>query len=167
MAAELFDSDADTARAMLAHAQGAARTAMAELRSLVRGILPPLLTDRGLGGALQALALDSPIPVDLDVQLTRWLASPLESAAYFTVAEAVTNAIKHSAAARITVTVTECGPSLLLRVVDDGHGGADPAQGTGLRGIARRLTAFDGKVRVTSPSGGPTTVEAELPWVRT
>ena len=165
MAEDMFDSDPAAARAMLADARAGAHTAMTELRALVRGIHPPLLADRGIGGALQALALSSPVPVDLDLRLDRRLAAPLESAAYFAVVEAMTNAVKHSGATRITLTVAELGGTLSLRVADDGRGGADPARGTGLRGIQRRLAAFDGSLRVSSPVGGPTVVEAELPCV--
>ncbi|OLB74485.1 MAG: hypothetical protein AUI14_23390 [Actinobacteria bacterium 13_2_20CM_2_71_6] len=163
MAEDIFDTDPDAARAMLGNARAGAYTAMTELRDLIRGIHPPLLADRGIGGALQALALGSPVPVDLDLRLERRLAPPVESAAYFTIVEAVTNAVKHSGAARITLTVVDLGSKLALRVVDDGRGGADPTQGTGLLGIERRLAAFDGSIRVTSPAGGPTVVEAELP----
>jgi signal transduction histidine kinase len=163
VAAELFDTDPDTARVMLAHARSAARTAMAELRSLVRGIQPPLLADRGLVGAVRALALDSPIPVVLELRWVRRLPAPVEAAAYFTVAEALANAIKHSGAGRIAISVGERDGGLLVRVVDDGCGGADPAGGTGLSGVARRLVVFDGRLRVTSPAGGPTVVEALLP----
>ena len=144
-------------------ARASAHVAMRELRDLVRGILPPLLADRGLAEALQALALDSPVPVDLKVELASRLAPPLEAAAYFTAVEALTNAIKHGAAEHITVSVASRDAVLALRVTDDGRGGADPSKGTGLRGIERRLAAFDGHVRVTSPAGGPTVVEAEAP----
>jgi signal transduction histidine kinase len=163
MAEDMFDSDPEAARAMLADARAGAHTAMTELRDLVRGMHPPLLADRGVGGALQALAMGSPVAVDLDVRLDRRLAPPVESAAYFTIVEGMTNAVKHSGAARITLAVTDLGDRLRLRVTDDGRGGADPARGTGLRGIERRLAAFDGSLRVTSPVGGPTVIEAELP----
>ncbi|MEV0715755.1 histidine kinase, partial [Asanoa sp. NPDC050611] len=163
MAEAMFDSDPDTARSMLADARAGARTAMSELRDLVRGIHPPLLADRGLPGAIQALALASSIPVDLDLRLDRRLPAPMESAAYFVLAEALANAIKHADADRITLSVTDLGSRLSLRLSDDGRGGADPARGTGLRGIERRLAAFDGTLRLTSPPGGPTVVEMELP----
>ncbi len=163
MAEDLFDADPAVARAMLADARAGARTAMGELRDLVRGIHPPLLADRGLPGAVQALALASPIPVDLDQRLPRRLAAPVESAAYFVVAEALTNAIKHSGAERIAIQLLDDGQRLRLCVRDDGRGGADPAGGTGLRGIERRLAAFDGTVQVSSPSGGPTEITMELP----
>jgi signal transduction histidine kinase len=163
MAEDMLDTDPATAGAMFADARAGAHLAMQELRDLVRGIHPPLLADRGLPGALQALALDCPIPIDLDVRLTRRLPAPVESAAYFTMAEALANAIKHSEADRITLTLLDLGNRLSVRVHDDGRGGADPSAGSGLRGIRRRLAAFDGSVRVTSPVGGPTLIEAELP----
>ncbi|MEJ3749331.1 sensor domain-containing protein [Actinomycetes bacterium KLBMP 9797] len=163
MAEDLFDTDPDTARAMLADARAGARTAMSELRDLVRGIHPPMLADRGLPGAVQALALASSIPVELDVRLDRRLSAPVESAAYFVLAEALANAIKHSRAGQVWLSVEDRGARLALRVRDDGRGGADPARGTGLRGIERRLAAFDGTVRVDSPAGGPTVIEMELP----
>jgi signal transduction histidine kinase len=163
MAEDLFDADPAVARTMLADARAGARTAMSELRDLVRGIHPPLLADRGLPGAVQALALASPIPVGLDQRLPRRLAAPVESAAYFVVAEALTNAIKHSGAERIAIQMLDDGQRLRLCVRDDGRGGADPAGGTGLRGIERRLAAFDGTVRVSSPAGGPTEIIMELP----
>lgn len=163
MAEDLFDQDPQAAKALIADARQGAHTAMTELRDLVRGIHPPLLADRGLGGALRSLALGSPVPVDLDIRLNRRLAPPLESAAYFTLVEAMTNAVKHSGATRIRLTVTDLGDRLSMRVEDDGRGGADPGRGTGLRGVERRLAAFDGTLQVTSPPGGPTIVEAELP----
>jgi Signal transduction histidine kinase len=163
MAEDLFDQDPQAAKALIADARQGAHTAMTELRDLVRGIHPPLLADRGIEGALRSLALGSAVPVDLDVRMERRLPPPLESAAYFTVVEAMTNAVKHSGATHITITVDDLGDRLSLRVEDNGRGGADMARGTGLRGVERRLAAFDGTIRVTSPAGGPTIVEAELP----
>ncbi|MGI5152820.1 sensor histidine kinase [Plantactinospora sp. CA-294935] len=136
---------------------------MSELRDLVRGIHPPMLADRGLAGAAESLAAASPVPVALDLRLGRRLGAPVESAAYFVLAEALANAIKHSGATRIEMSIVDEKAQLRLRVHDGGRGGADPALGTGLRGIERRLGAFDGSVTVTSPSGGPTLVEAVLP----
>jgi signal transduction histidine kinase len=163
IAEDLLDSDPAQARAILTEARAGAHLALTELRGLVRGIHPPLLAERGLAGALQAVVRASPVPVDLDARLDRRLAPPLESAAYFVLVEAVTNAVKHSGSARIRLTVDDRGSALLLRVADDGRGGADPLRGSGLRGIERRLAAFDGTLRVSSPAGGPTVVEAELP----
>ncbi|MFC6016732.1 sensor histidine kinase [Plantactinospora solaniradicis] len=163
MAEDMFDSDPGAARAMLADARAGAHSAMSELRDLVRGIHPPMLADRGLVGAAEALAMASPVPVDLDLRLGRRLSAPVESAAYFVLAEALANAIKHAVATRITMSIVDEEVRLRLRVRDDGRGGADGSLGTGLRGIARRLGAFDGTVTVTSPTGGPTEVEAVLP----
>ncbi|MGX7671539.1 sensor domain-containing protein [Plantactinospora sp. DSM 117369] len=163
MAEDMFDTDPVAAKAMLADARAGAQTAMSELRDLVRGIHPPMLADRGLAGAAEALAAASPVPVDLDLRLGRRLGAPVESAAYFVLAEALTNAIRHAGAGRIEMSIVDEETRLRLRVRDDGRGGADPAFGTGLRGIERRLGAFDGSVTVTSPPGGPTLVEAVLP----
>jgi signal transduction histidine kinase len=163
MAEELLDRDPAAARAALTEARTGAQTALAELRGVVRGIHPPLLADRGLGGALLALAHANPIPVDLDVRLDRRLPPPVESAAYFTLVEALTNAARHSRAGRIALSVEDAAGVLLLRVRDDGQGGADPLRGSGLRGIERRLAAFDGTLRLSSPPGGPTVLEARLP----
>ncbi|GGM70852.1 histidine kinase [Thermopolyspora flexuosa] len=165
MAEDLLDQDPQAAKALIADARQGAHTALTELRDLVRGIHPPLLADRGIEGALRSLAMSSAVPVDLDIRLDRRLAPPLESAAYFTMVEAMTNAVKHSGASRIIITVRDLGDRLVLRVEDDGRGGADPRRGSGLRGVERRLAAFDGTLRVTSPVGGPTIVEAELPCV--
>jgi len=165
MAEDLFDQDPQAAKALISDARQGAHTAMTELRDLVRGIHPPLLADRGIEGALRSLALGSAVPVDLDVRMERRLPPPLESAAYFTVVEAMTNAVKHSGATRITITVDDLGDRLSMRVADDGRGGASMERGSGLRGVERRLAAFDGTIRVTSPKGGPTVVEAELPCV--
>lgn len=163
VAQDLLPTDPDRAAALMVTARSQASTATTELRSLVRGIYPPVLADRGLVGALQALAMDCPLPVGLDVRLARRLSAPLESAAYFAVVEALTNAVKHSGAASIEVVASDEGDHLILRVTDDGRGGADPHHGTGLRGIEQRVAVFDGSVRVDSPTGGPTTVEIALP----
>jgi signal transduction histidine kinase len=103
------------------------------------------------------------VPVELEVRLDRRLAAPVESAAYFVIAESLTNAARHSEASRIQVTVVDSGPALGITVRDDGRGGADPSRGSGLRGIQRRLSAFDGSLRIDSPPGGPTVLRVELP----
>ena len=136
---------------------------MTELRDLVRGIHPPVLAERGLGGALDALAVRSPVPLQVQVRLARPLPAPLESALYFSAVELVTNAIRHSGASEIEVSVDERAERLVLRVTDDGRGGADPAAGSGLRGLRRRLAPFDGVLTVSSPAGAGTVVTAELP----
>jgi len=122
-----------------------------------------VLADRGLVGAVQALALATPLPIDVDADIPGRLAAPVESAAYFAVAEAIANVIKHSGAHQARVMLRHNGNLLQMTVEDDGRGGATPGAGTGLRGIERRLAAFDGTLRVTSPPGGPTSVTMELP----
>ncbi|MDQ2959111.1 MAG: sensor domain-containing protein [Actinomycetota bacterium] len=163
MAEQIIDTDPAAARQLLVEARATTGAALVELRDLVRGIHPPVLADRGLLGAVQALALASPIPVEVVAALPGRLAAPVESAAYFAVAEALTNVIKHGQARRVGVLLQHQGNLLLLQVVDDGIGGAQIDAGTGLRGIERRLAAFDGTLVVTSPAGGPTTVTMELP----
>jgi signal transduction histidine kinase len=167
MADELMDSDPDEARRLLAEARAVAGDALGDLRALVRGILPPVLADRGLAGAVEALVLASPVPVEMMMELPRErLPAPVESAAYFAVAEVITNMIKHSGARSCWVRASDANGLLSIVVGDDGGGGADPEKGSGLRGIERRLEAFDGTVQIASPSGGPTIVTMELPCAR-
>jgi signal transduction histidine kinase len=164
MADELLDSDPDQAHRLLVEARTAAGDALSDLRALVKGILPPVLADRGLGGAVQALVLASPIPVETTLELPdERLPAPVESAAYFAVAEAMTNVIKHSGAQAAWVRLRHEDGLLFMVVGDNGHGGADPHQGSGLQGIRHRLQAFDGTVEISSPSGGPTVVTMEVP----
>jgi signal transduction histidine kinase len=165
MAEQQLDDDPEGARALLTEARTASSAALSELRDLVRGIHPPVLADRGLVGAVQALALAAPMPITVRAEVVGRLPAPVESAAYFAVAEALTNVIKHSGATAATIALTYDGALLRASVDDDGEGGADPAQGTGLRGIERRLSAFDGTLTVESPPGGPTTVVMVLPCV--
>nr|WP_243088399.1 sensor domain-containing protein [Streptomyces sp. 891-h] len=154
--------DADPA--LVARAQDEARAVLAELRDLVRGIHPSVLTDRGLGAAVEALAESSALPVRVvDRTGARRPAEALEVAAYFAVAEALTNAAKHSGASYAAVTVRG-GEELTVEVRDDGRGGADPDRGTGLTGLADRLAVHGGRLRLSSPRGGPTVVRIELPW---
>ncbi|MDH6568996.1 signal transduction histidine kinase [Streptomyces sp. SAI-117] len=148
---------------LLERAQSAAEQALAELRTVSRSILPPVLADRGLAGALTGLAAQSAVPCTVDVEVPRRCAASVEATAYFVVAEALTNIAKHSGASGATVTVRAPGARLLLRVTDDGRGGADEHAGSGLSGIRRRVAAHDGTLRLTSPPGGPTILEAELP----
>ncbi|MGK5638047.1 sensor histidine kinase [Streptomyces sp. URMC 126] len=154
---------ADAARADLAAARADVTRALDELRHLVRGIHPPILTDRGLDGALAALFADHPLPVTADVHLPRRLAPALDAAAYFLIAEALTNTAKHAHATAATVTVrTRPDGTLNVTVTDDGRGGADP-DGPGISGLRRRIEALDGTLTLTSPTGGPTTLHAEFP----
>jgi signal transduction histidine kinase len=155
--------DPADAGAILDRAQDAAEQALAELRTVVRGILPPVLDDRGLAGALAGLAGSSGVPCLVDVDVSGRCAASVEATAYFVVAEALTNVAKHSQAASVTVTVRRERDRLLLRVHDDGRGGADESHGSGLTGIRRRVEAYDGQFMLTSPPGGPTTMLVELP----
>jgi signal transduction histidine kinase len=155
--------DPDAARALLTEARTTSSDALAELRDLVRGIHPPVLADRGLVGAVQALALAVPLEVEVRSAISGRLPAPVESAAYFAVAEALTNVAKHAGATHASVGLTHDADVLTLAVGDDGSGGADPAAGTGLHGIARRLSAFDGTLTIKSPTGGPTEVVMVLP----
>jgi signal transduction histidine kinase len=163
LAEQEFDRRPEAARQLVAEARASAGTALNELRHLVRGIHPPVLTERGLAGAVEALALASAVPVEVDVRLDGRLPPPLESALYFVIAEALANVARHSSASWAFVRLWPEDGRLRLMIRDDGHGGADPARGSGLRGIERRLAAFDGRLTVSSPAGGPTELFAELP----
>ena len=162
MAEEKLQTDPEGARVLLAEARSGAREALAELRDLARGIHPPILTDRGLGAAVDALAGSSPIPVTLSVDVPDRPSAAVETAAYFVVAEALANAIKHSDAARIDIRICRSDGILVAEVLDDGRGRADPA-GRGLTGLRQRVGALDGILRIESPAEGPTIVRAELP----
>jgi signal transduction histidine kinase len=154
--------DLDQARELVAVAHRGAKDALAELRSLVRGMHPPVL-DNGLPDALATLASDSPVPVALHADLPQRPSPAIETIAYFSVAELLANAAKHSRASRITVELVTSPRVLSIRVSDDGVGGADPARGSGLAGLADRLGTVDGWIDVVSPPGGPTRVAVELP----
>jgi signal transduction histidine kinase len=162
-AGQLLDDDPSAVRALLAEARESSAKALAELRDLVRGIHPPVLADRGLAEAVRALALDAPLRVHFTSQLPGRPPAPVESAAYFAVSELLANVSKHAQAAQAWVDLRHHGGMLRIGVTDDGGGGADPARGTGLRGIERRLAAFDGVLAVSSPPGGPTVVNLEIP----
>ena len=165
LAEEMFERDPATARQLLAEAREASSTALVELRHLVRGIHPPVLAERGLDGAVRALALNLRVPTSVDSDVTERLDTPVESAAYFAIAEALANATAHSGATFAYVSIKRGDNLLRMEVGDDGQGGADPTRGTGLRGIERRLAAFDGTMALSSPPGGPTIVTMELPCV--
>ena len=165
LAEEAVRTDPETAEQLLAEARSSAGTALSELRELVRGIHPPVLADRGLSGGLQALALQAAIPVQTRIGAIDRLPAPLESALYFVAAEALTNVAKHSRASHAVLRLDRDGPVLRLSVTDNGRGGADPAKGTGLAGIQRRITAFDGQISLSSPPGGPTVLVVEVPCV--
>ncbi len=163
MADTLIDRNPAQAHKLLAEARESSGTALVELRHLVRGIHPPVLAERGLGGAVRALTLSLPVPIAVDIDLPGRPDTPVESAAYFAVAEALTNMIRHSRAHTGSVSLRHADGALTMVVTDDGEGGADPAAGTGLRGIERRLAAFDGTMALSSPPGGPTVITMELP----
>ncbi|WP_346618898.1 sensor domain-containing protein [Blastococcus montanus] len=148
---------------LLERAQDAAELALAELRSVVRSIVPPVLADRGLAEALAGLAAACPVPCQVEVDVSVRCPASVEATAYFAVAEALTNVARHSGARAATVTVRQGDGRLVVRVADDGRGGADERAGSGLAGIRGRVEAHDGTLRVVSPAGGPTVVEAELP----
>ena len=156
--------DADPAvLALVERAHDDSKRAVSDLRNLVRGIHPAVLTDRGLDAAVSALAARSPIPVEVNISLASRPPATLESAAYFVIAEALTNAAKHSGASVVRVDGRIVDGSLRIEVRDDGRGGADAQHGGGLAGLASRIAALEGRLRVASPVGGPTTVLAELP----
>jgi signal transduction histidine kinase len=157
-----FDDDPQGARAIVDQAHAEAKEALAELRNLVRGVHPPVLTDRGLDAAISGLAALSPVPVTVRASLTTRPSISAEAIAYFVVAEALTNVAKHARATRAEVVASRHGDVLRVVIRDDGIGGADP-QGQGLAGLADRLSGVDGRLSVRSPAGGPTVIEAELP----
>ena len=153
----------DAALALVAEARETSVRALNDLRDLIRGICPPVLADRGLGHAVRALSLDTPLPVVLDIDLPGRLSAPVETACYFAIAELLANAVKHSGARQVQLRIRHAGGLLRIEVSDDGVGGADPANGTGLQGIERRLGTFDGILALSSPPGGPTMIVMEVP----
>jgi signal transduction histidine kinase len=157
-----FASDPQAAEAIVGQAHEQAKEALTELRNLVRGVHPPVLSDRGLDAALSGLAALSPVPVTVRVDQAERPPASVEAIAYFVVAEALTNVAKHAKASRVLVTVTRSGNLLNVAVSDDGIGGASVA-GQGLSGLAARVAGIDGRLLVTSPDGGPTAIEAVLP----
>jgi len=159
----MLPASPDAALALVAEARETSVRALNDLRDLIRGICPPVLADRGLGHAVRALALDTPLPVVLDIDLPGRLTAPVESACYFAVAEVLANAVKHSGARLVHLRIQHTDNVLRIEVSDDGVGGADPANGTGLQGIERRLGTFDGILAVNSPTGGPTMIVMEVP----
>jgi signal transduction histidine kinase len=159
----LDEGEEGAAGAMLDAARDELARALEELRELARGIHPAVLTDRGLEPALEALAERAPLPVSLDQMPAERLPAAVEAAAYFVVAEALTNVVKYAEASTAAVRIRRNGSYAVVEVHDDGVGGADPMTGTGLRGLADRLAALDGRLEVHSPPGEGTTVRAEVP----
>jgi signal transduction histidine kinase len=162
-AERLIISSPQAALELVGEAIQTSSKALTELRDLVRGIYPPVLADRGLGDAVQALALDTPLHTEVDIDLPGRPDLPVESACYFAVAEALANAVKHSGARHVQIRMQHAREMLRIEVIDDGAGGADPDRGSGLRGLERRLGTFDGILAVSSPAGGPTIVVIEVP----
>ncbi|MCX4651923.1 sensor domain-containing protein [Streptomyces microflavus] len=159
----LIEKDPAQAKKMLAMARESSAEALTELRDLVRGIHPPVLAERGLGDAVRALALRLPVATEVTVELPGRAEASVESAAYFAVSEALTNAVKHAGGDRIWVDLHHGEGMLRISVTDNGGGGARIGSGSGLSGIERRLGTFDGVLAVSSPAGGPTMVTMELP----
>lgn len=159
----LVEKDPAQAKKMLAMARESSAEALTELRDLVRGIHPPVLAERGLGDAVKALALRLPVATEVTVELPGRAEASVESAAYFAVSEALTNAVKHAGGDRIWVDLHHGEGMLRISVTDNGGGGARIGSGSGLSGIERRLGTFDGVLAVSSPAGGPTMVTMELP----
>ncbi|MFE6727069.1 sensor histidine kinase [Streptomyces californicus] len=159
----LVEKDPAQAKKMLAMARESSAEALTELRDLVRGIHPPVLAERGLGDAVRALALRLPVATEVTVELAGRAEAPVESAVYFAVSEALTNAVKHAQAERVYVDLHHTEGMLRISVTDDGKGGAVAGPGSGLSGIERRLGTFDGVLAVSSPAGGPTMVTMEIP----
>ena len=158
-----LDRDPRAAREMLSRAREQLACGLSELRDLARGIHPTLLTERGLEAALAALAQRAPLPVELRAEVPDRLDPTIEAAAYFLVSEALTNVAKHARADRVSVEIAAADGTLEVTVADDGAGGADAANGSGLRGLVDRVTAIGGRLDVSSPSGRGTRLTARLP----
>lgn len=161
-AESLIERNPEAVRALLAEAKENSVKALNELRDLVHGVHPPLLADRGLVDAVRTLALELPMRIHVTGSVAGRLPAPVESAAYFAIAELLSNVTKHAKASEATVDIRHSDHSLRVAVHDSGVGGADPRNGTGLAGVERRLAAFDGLLVVTSPVGGPTSAAFEI-----
>jgi len=164
MAMGKLDADPATARAILTEAGNELGLALDELRELARGLHPAVLTDRGLGAAVEMLADRAPLPVEIADLPGERLPEPVEAAAYYLIAEAMTNVAKYAQASAVRVAVTARDGSLVVEVSDDGIGGADAAAGSGLRGLADRVEALGGTLTVSSPAAAGTTLRAEIPY---
>jgi len=181
LAEKLVATDPAAAAELLREARSTTQSALEDLRAVVRGIHPPVLADRGLAGAVTALAVALPLPVEVSVSLSSTPPAPVESAAYFAVAECLANIVKHASASRAWVSLASdsaggdsaggdsagsdsagSDSALRIEVRDDGAGGADES-GSGLAGVTRRLAAFDGTLAVSSPLGGGTVVTMSIP----
>ncbi|MEO3797891.1 histidine kinase [Nonomuraea sp. B10E15] len=153
----------EPARQAIEQAHEEAKQALKELRDFVRGLHPAVLNDQGLDAALSGVAARAPVPVKLRVDIERRTSPTIEAVAFFIVSEALTNIAKHASATKAEVNVRRERDRLHVEVYDDGCGGATLDGGTGLRGLAQRIDAVDGSLRLSSPLGGPTTIEVELP----
>jgi signal transduction histidine kinase len=162
-ARERMEEDPEAGRQLVAEAHEEAKAALRDIRDLVRGIHPAILSDRGLDAALSAVVARSPVPVTLQVTVAERPPPAVESAAYFVVTEALTNVARHSRAISAAVTIERAGDRLVVEVRDDGVGGAAIDGGSGLRGLRDRVTALGGTLHILSPPGGPTSLIAELP----
>ncbi|MCP2168825.1 sensor histidine kinase [Goodfellowiella coeruleoviolacea] len=162
-AEKLMDTNPEQAKALLRDARVGAATSLTELRELVRGINPPVLTERGLVDAVRVLALDSPLETEVSADLQVRLDPPIESAVYFGVSELLANAVKHARATHARISITQDDTGLVVVVEDNGRGGAEVRPGGGLAGLRRRLAVFDGTCEVTSPAGGPTRARMVVP----
>ena len=160
---KLDEGDTDAGRALVGSAHQEAKSALKEIRDLVRGIHPVILEDRGLDAALSAVVARAPVPVTLTVDVGERPPPAVESTAYFVVNEALTNVARHASATRAHVAVARAGDRLVVEVRDDGVGGADASRGTGLQGLRDRVAAVGGTMHVISPDGGPTTISVEVP----
>ena len=163
VARQRLETDPDAGKQMVAEAHEEAKAALKEIRDLVRGIHPVILEDRGLDAALSAVVARAPIPVELDVDIAVRPPASVESAAYFVVSEALANIARHAHATRAKVAVVRSGDRLIVEIRDDGIGGADPSMGTGLQGLAERVTGMGATLDLLSPIGGPTTLLVEFP----
>jgi signal transduction histidine kinase len=164
LAGDLLRRDPATAERLLDEARSTARAALDDLRGVMHSIQPPVLADRGLGDAVRALVLDLALPVTVTGEPPAPLPAATETAAYFAVAECLSNVVKHAAATSAEVTFDRpAAETLRITVLDDGTGGGDPAGGSGLRGIADRLEAVDGTLTIASPVGGPTLITIIVP----
>jgi signal transduction histidine kinase len=163
LAESKLDSEPAAAGALLRDAKERLASALQELRELSQGIHPGILTERGLGPALQELAFRAPLPVDLAVEVDDRLSEPVEAAAYYVVAEALANVAKYAHASQVSVSVARRNGKAVIGVVDDGVGGANPTRGSGIRGLADRVEALGGRLQVESPPGRGTHIQAEIP----
>jgi signal transduction histidine kinase len=156
----------EPARRAVEEAHEEAKRTLTELRGFIRGLHPAVLDDRGLDAALSGIAARAPLPVTVRVTVPQRCSRTVEAVAYFLVSEALTNVARHSGATKAQIVVERIGDRLRVEVSDDGHGGASPERGSGLRGLAQRVASVDGTLRIDSPVGGPTVIEAVLPCER-